>query len=93
VNLGKSETVKVKVNSFTRLVTSLICGYIYYNNNSIQFIYLRACQQPNIASYSQAQKQQHRLTLKNKRKHNKGTIRNLKDINQYESIQSIYLGA
>jgi ribosomal 30S subunit maturation factor RimM len=34
----------------------------------------------------QAQKQQYRLTLKNKRKHNKGTIRNFKDINQYESI-------
>jgi hypothetical protein len=39
-----------------------------------------------MANYSQAQKQQYRLTLKNKRKHNKGTIRNLKDTNQYESI-------
>jgi hypothetical protein len=38
-----------------------------------------------MASYSQAQKQQYRVTLKNKRKHNKGTIRNLKGTNQYES--------
>jgi hypothetical protein len=39
-----------------------------------------------MANYSQAQKQQYRLTLRNKQKHNKGTIRNLKGINQYESI-------
>jgi hypothetical protein len=39
-----------------------------------------------MANYSEAQKQQYRLTLKNKLKHNKGTIRNLKGINQYESI-------
>jgi ribosomal 30S subunit maturation factor RimM len=45
-----------------------------------------------MANYSQAQKQQYRLTLKNKRKHNKGTIRNFKGINQYESINP-YLGA
>jgi hypothetical protein len=36
------------------------------NNNSIQFIYLRAWQ--HMANYSQAQKQQYRLTLKNKTK-------------------------
>jgi hypothetical protein len=39
-----------------------------------------------MANYSQAQKQQNRLTLKNKRKHNTGTIRNFKGTNQYESI-------
>jgi hypothetical protein len=38
-----------------------------------------------MANYSQAQKQQCRLTLK-KQKHNKGTIRNLKGTNQCESI-------
>jgi hypothetical protein len=46
-----------------------------------------------MANYSQAQKQQYRLTLKNKRKHNKYTICNLQGTNQYKSIQSIYLGA
>jgi hypothetical protein len=41
------------------------------------------------AKYDQLQpskKEQCRLTLKNKRKHNKGTIRNLKVIYQYKSI-------
>jgi hypothetical protein len=32
-----------------------------YNNNSIQFIYLRAWQQPDKANYSQALKQQYRI--------------------------------
>jgi hypothetical protein len=39
-----------------------------------------------MANYSQAQKQQYRLTLRNKRKYNKSTIRNLKGTNQYESV-------
>jgi hypothetical protein len=39
-----------------------------------------------MANYSQAQKQQFRLTLKKQTKHNKGTIRNLKGIDQCESI-------
>jgi hypothetical protein len=33
------------------------------NNNSVQFIYLRAWQQPDVANYSQAQKQQYRLII------------------------------
>jgi hypothetical protein len=39
-----------------------------------------------MANYSQAQKQQYRLTLKNKRKYNNDTIRNLKGTNQTKII-------
>jgi hypothetical protein len=39
-----------------------------------------------MANYSQAQKKTVQVNIKNKRKHNKGTIRNLKGTNQYESI-------
>jgi hypothetical protein len=46
------------------------------NYNSIQFIYLRALQQPNMANYSQAQKQQYRLTLKNDNRNNNNNDNN-----------------
>jgi hypothetical protein len=49
------------------------CGFDDYdddndNNNSIQFIYLCAWQQPDMANYSQAQKQRYRLSLKKQTK-------------------------